>query len=149
MTIDKIHARSSGPIHILTHQPVEGRNRNGGLRFGEMERDNVITYGATEILLDRLVDQSDAYWTVVCDKCGIFAIPSERDHKKKNYDEDMDVQTGLADRPFCRVCQSYDFVRPLKIPYAFKLLIQELQACHIGSRMELRKKENAFDVPGL
>jgi DNA-directed RNA polymerase II subunit RPB2 len=119
MVADKVHSRSTGPIQVLTRQPVEGRSREGGLRFGEMERDCMISHGASAFLKERLLDQSDTYETQVCKDCGMFAI------------HDVDKQNM-----YCNACNKAD-VFTVKMPYACKLLFQELYSMNITPRMNL------------
>lgn len=102
---DKMHARATGPVTTLTRQPLEGRSRDGGLRFGEMERDCMIAHGASKFLQERLFEQSDKYSVTICRKCGNFATNTQE----------------------CKACET-DKVASVKLPYVSKLLIQELNA---------------------
>jgi len=121
MVRDKQHSRAKGPVQILTRQPVEGRARAGGLRFGEMERDAIIGHGAALFLKERLMDQSDIYRTCVCKVCGIIGID----------DAQKSVMT-------CKACKSKENVDKIEIPYACKLLFQELMSMNIVPKMILK-----------
>jgi DNA-directed RNA polymerase I subunit RPA2 len=70
MVSDKVQVRTTGPVNPLTHQPVKGRKRGGGIRFGEMERDAIIAHGASFILQDRLNNCSDYDQSFICKTCG-------------------------------------------------------------------------------
>ena len=116
MVLDKMHGRSTGPRAVLTRQPTEGRSRDGGLRLGEMERDCLIAYGASMLLVERLMISSDAFNVDVCNTCGLLAYSG-----------------------WCNMCQSSANVCSIKIPYACKLLFQELQSMNIVPRLKLEK----------
>ncbi|QGR53808.2 DNA-directed RNA polymerase RPB2 [Moumouvirus maliensis] len=123
MVGDKTHSRSRGPTQLLTRQPPEGkRSRDGGLRIGEMERDAICAHGIAQFLKERLVDNSDIYTAYVCDYCGMFAhkVPD-----KKYYT--------------CTGCQNSTSVSKVVIPYAFKLLMQELASINILGRIRTSK----------
>ena len=124
MAADKDHARSRGPIHMLSRQPTEGRARDGGLRFGEMERDCVIAHGAAEFLRDRLLDNSDPSTITLCGSCGLLAQPAA---------ESTHVRHKQA---FCKNCGTGVAVRDMRSPFAFRLLVQELQAMSIAVRFD-------------
>lgn len=119
MVLDKMHARARGPRAVLTRQPTEGRSRDGGLRLGEMERDCVIAYGASQLLLERLMISSDAFEVDVCNKCGLMGYSG-----------------------WCTSCKSAENVIKMTIPYAAKLLFQELLSMNIAPRLKL---EDVFE----
>eukprot|EP00735_Rhodelphis_limneticus_P006952 TRINITY_DN19427_c0_g1::TRINITY_DN19427_c0_g1_i1::g.7866::m.7866 TRINITY_DN19427_c0_g1::TRINITY_DN19427_c0_g1_i1::g.7866 ORF type:complete len:1164 (-),score=318.42,sp/Q9NW08/RPC2_HUMAN/63.38/0.0,RNA_pol_Rpb2_6/PF00562.23/3.8e-120,RNA_pol_Rpb2_1/PF04563.10/8.2e-49,RNA_pol_Rpb2_1/PF04563.10/1.3e+03,RNA_pol_Rpb2_7/PF04560.15/3.9e-28,RNA_pol_Rpb2_2/PF04561.9/1.3e-24,RNA_pol_Rpb2_4/PF04566.8/2.6e+03,RNA_pol_Rpb2_4/PF04566.8/3.2e-22,RNA_pol_Rpb2_3/PF04565.11/1.2e+02,RNA_pol_Rpb2_3/PF04565.11/7.6e-21, len=114
MVMDKMHARARGPRAVLTRQPTEGRSRDGGLRLGEMERDCLIGYGTSALLMERLMHSSDAFTVHVCQTCGL-----------------------LGWKNWCQHCRSSQDVSLLRIPYACKLLFQELQSMNVIPRLTL------------
>lgn len=132
MVQDKMHSRSRGPRQVLTRQPTEGRSRDGGLRLGEMERDCLIAYGgelnisplfsnnlptfkASQLLLERLMLSSDAHEVDICEKCGMMGYQN-----------------------WCTTCKSSKAVVKMTIPYAAKLLIQELISMNVMPRLVLQ-----------
>ena len=118
MVNDKQHSRSIGPMVNLTRQPAEGRSRDGGLRFGEMERDCMCSHGASRFTRGRLYDASDKYQVNVCNKCGLIAA----------YNNVMKIHV-------CKTCDNRVDFSYVEIPYACKLLLQELQTMNIAPRI--------------
>jgi DNA-directed RNA polymerase II subunit RPB2 len=120
MVSDKVQSRSRGPVQSLVRQPTEGRAKEGGLRFGEMERDCIISHGAAKFLKERLFDVSDAFRLHVCDVCGLFAIAR------------LDKDTFE-----CKMCRDKGRVSQICMPYAAKLMIQELMTMNILPRLSM------------
>ena len=118
---DKIHSRSSnGPVVFLTRQPSEGRSRAGGLRVGEMERDAILSHGASLFLKEKMLDCSDNSKQYICKTCGMTMVSNSG---KNLYS--------------CNYCKNGIDPSQIRIPYAFKLIIQELQAMSIALRISI------------
>ncbi len=118
MVNDKQHSRSIGPMVNLTRQPAEGRSRDGGLRFGEMERDCMISHGTSRFTKGRIYDASDAFSVFVCNKCGLIASFNNKEHIH-----------------YCNTCGNRNDFKYVEIPYACKLLFQELITMNIAPRI--------------
>jgi len=128
MVNDKQHSRSIGPMVNLTRQPAEGRSRDGGFRIGEMERDVMIAHGASRFCRERLYDVSDKYSVHVCKKCGMIA--SFNDGNKNRMYANADFTIHL-----CKTCDNKTEFARVEIPYACKLLFQELQTINVVPRI--------------
>ncbi len=118
MVNDKQHSRCIGPMVNLTRQPAEGRSRDGGLRFGEMERDCMISHGASRFTKERIYDVSDKYSVYVCKLCGMIAIYSEKKHVH-----------------LCKMCDNRTEFSKVNIPFSCKLLFQELISMNVVPRI--------------
>ena len=138
MVKDKINYRARGPVSNLTRQTVQGRANDGGLRIGEMERDGVIAHGMTHFLNDSLMNRGDEYFIAVCNQSGVLAFYNE---KKKIFFSPMidgpiqftdNVTENMRVNAVSKYGKTFSIVR---IPYAFKLLMQELATMNIQLRL--------------
>jgi DNA-directed RNA polymerase II subunit RPB2 len=118
MVNDKQHSRSFGPMVNLTRQPAEGRSRDGGLRFGEMEKDAMVSHGAAKFTRGRMYDASDKYSVFTCNKCGLIA----------SYNDQLHIHC-------CKTCDNRVDFSYVEIPYACKLLFQELTTMNVVPRI--------------
>ncbi|KAK8812330.1 hypothetical protein WA158_007564 [Blastocystis sp. Blastoise] len=114
MVKDKVFARAKGPRVALTHQPTQGRARDGGLRVGEMEKDCLVAHGTSMLLIERLLLSSDPFLASICTKCGL-----------------------LAQKDWCQYCKTGSYINLVRIPYACKLLFQELQSMNVIPKITL------------
>lgn len=118
MSGDKIHSRDTGPVVSMTRQPAEGRSSHGGLRFGEMERDCMISHGSAYFLKERMMDVSDKYTIYTCNTCHMICPGNSK--------------RGIYE---CKRCKNYGDFTKSYIPYSCKLLIQELMTMSLGPRL--------------
>lgn len=122
MVLDKVHGRARGPRQALTRQPLEGRSRDGGLKIGEMEKDAIVAHGMGQFFKERMMETSDISKVHVCDICGMFA-------------------SKVIDKDYyrCNGCHNSTRISTVVIPYACKLLFQELTAVNVLPRIRTEK----------
>ncbi|MDD5193100.1 MAG: DNA-directed RNA polymerase subunit B'' [Candidatus Nanoarchaeia archaeon] len=120
MVANKLHARASGKVTLLTRQPIEGRAKGGALRLGEMEQQALVAHGASLLLKERY--DSDKVILHICSKCGSVAI-----------------EDTLRNKLICSMCNSQE-IEPVEVSYAFKLLVDEIQSLHIRTKFNLKNK---------
>ena len=140
MVKDKVNYRTTGPRTALTRQTVGGRANDGGLRIGEMERDAVISHGATNFLTESMMERGDKYYMAVCNKTGMISVynSSRNLFFSPMADGPIKYTGSLNDSEKMRVMNITKFGRSFSIiciPYSLKLLIQELQCMNITMRI--------------
>ncbi|MFH1544562.1 MAG: DNA-directed RNA polymerase subunit B [archaeon] len=122
MVAHKIQSRSRGPVQILTRQPTEGKEKEGGLRFGEMEGETLVGHGAAMLLQEKFIADSDRVIELVCEKCGVIAIDDQ-----------------VRNRRTCSLCNG-SAIYPVEMSYGFKLLLDELKTLGIYPKLILKER---------
>jgi len=138
MVKDKINYRAKGKMEQLTRQTVGGRANDGGLRIGEMERDGVIAHGAARFLQESMLTRGDEYYMAVCNNTGAVAIYNSSQNLFLSPMADGPIKFNTTIDKNLNIENVSKYGRQfsiLKIPYAFKLLIQELQTMNIQMRL--------------
>lgn len=138
MVKDKINYRAQGPRTVLTRQTVQGRANDGGLRIGEMERDSIISHGATKFLSESMLKRGDEYYMAICNNTGTIAIYNEYKNifispfadGPLKFNDNIDGNKNIE--IITKYGRSFSII---KVPYCFKLLMQELQAMNIQMRI--------------
>ena len=128
MVNDKQHSRAIGPMVNLTRQPAEGRSRDGGFRIGEMERDVMLAHGVSSFCKERMFDVSDKYSVHVCKKCGMIAAYNDGNNNRISSNTDFTIH-------LCKTCGNKTDFALVNMPYAYKLLSQELQTINVVPRI--------------
>ena len=150
MVKDKINYRAQGPRTVLTRQPVQGRANDGGLRIGEMERDGLIAHGVTKFLQESMLIRGDEYFMAICNKTGAIAIYNDSYNLFLSPFADGPIKfNGTLDdkmniENITKFGRSFSIIR---IPYTFKLLLQELQSMNI--QMRLITEENIEQLTNM
>ena len=129
MVSDKYQVRTTGPVHNLTRQPIKGRKRAGGIRFGEMERDSLLAHGVSFLLQDRLMNCSDYSQCHVCSYCGTILSPFAR--TISTFEKTSSIIT-------CQLCNATDGIRSVAIPFVFRYLCTELVSMNVRLKLSIK-----------
>ncbi|XP_071438039.1 DNA-directed RNA polymerase I subunit RPA2 [Pithys albifrons albifrons] len=129
MVSDKFQVRTTGPRDAVTNQPVKGRNVEGGIRFGEMERDALLAHGTSFLLQDRLFNCSDGSIAYVCTSCGSITSPVL---------EKLPHSSVASSRRYsCSVCSEVDSIEVVPVPHVFCYFVAELAAMNIKTKLKV------------
>ena len=135
MVSDKYQVRTTGPVHNLTQQPIKGRKRAGGIRFGEMERDSLLAHGVSFLLQDRLMNCSDYSHSYVCRFCGKLLSPQS----VPEHGSSAAVSGGgVRNRVRCVTCGKTEGIDVIAVPYVFRYLCSELVAMGVKLRLNVK-----------
>jgi|UPI00043EBA79 DNA-directed RNA polymerase I subunit RPA2 len=139
MVSDKSQVRATGKMNSLTRQPVKGRKKGGGIRFGEMERDSLLAHGCAFLLQDRLMNCSDKHIATVCTNCGsLLSNATQRATVETAGQGDLAIAMKSKTQWFCTVCQSGESCQAVAMPYVFRYLANELAAMNIKMSLSLK-----------
>ncbi|XP_061601035.1 DNA-directed RNA polymerase I subunit RPA2 [Cololabis saira] len=131
MVSDKFQVRTTGARDKVTNQPVGGRNIQGGIRFGEMERDALLAHGSAFLLHDRLFNCSDRSVAQVCVDCGSLLSPL-LEKPPPSWSATRHRNT------VCTLCGKSDAIASVSVPYVFRYFVAELAAMNIRVKLDVK-----------
>ncbi|KVI11384.1 DNA-directed RNA polymerase, subunit 2 [Cynara cardunculus var. scolymus] len=138
MVSDKFQVRSTGTVDQVTRQPIKGRKKGGGIRFGEMERDSLLAHGAAYLLHDRLHSSSDHHIADICSICGSILTTTLIERQKKTMRETKGLPPAREPKKVtCVSCQTSKGMETVAMPYVFRYLAAELAAMNIRMTLQL------------
>lgn len=142
-----MQVRSTGQVDQLTHQPIKGRKRGGGIRFGEMERDSLLAHGASYLLHDRLHTSSDHHIADVCSLCGSLLTSSVVNVQQKRLIQEIGkLPPGRTPKKVtCYSCGTSKGMETVAMPYVFRYLAAELASMNIKVTLQLSDREGVTD----
>ncbi|EXC31692.1 putative DNA-directed RNA polymerase I subunit RPA2 [Morus notabilis] len=140
MVSDKFQVRSTGIIDQVTRQPIKGRKRGGGIRFGEMERDSMLAHGAAYLLHDRLHTCSDYHIANVCSLCGSILTTTFLYQQKRVREIGGLPPIKSSRKATCHACHTSKGMETVAMPYVFRYLASELAAMNIKMTLQLKVK---------
>lgn len=133
-----LQVRATGTVDQITRQPIKGRKRGGGIRFGEMERDAMLAHGAAYLLHDRLHTCSDHHIADVCSLCGSILTTSIMQPQKRAERKIGGLPPGRTPKKVtCHACQTSKGMETVAMPYVFRYLAAELAAMNIKMTIQL------------
>ena len=139
-----MQVRSTGPVDQITRQPIKGRKRGGGIRFGEMERDSMLAHGAAYLLHDRLHTCSDYHIADVCSICGSILTTHYQPQRRIVRDIGGLPPVKAPKKVVCHACQTSKGIETVAMPYVFRYLAAELAAMNI--KMTLHLNDGAWHL---
>ncbi|ANQ08056.1 DNA-directed RNA polymerase subunit beta [Plasmodium coatneyi] len=143
MAYDKAQVRRTGPICNLTHQPLKGKKKHGGIRLGEMERDGLISHGCSFIINERFLMNSDGHECFVCPQCGLILSPI----MQFTCSGEMVKGRSIGGRSKIAVCKSCGVsCKIVYVPYVLRYLLNELVCLNVTIRLNIKSVENMFDM---
>lgn len=120
-TNDSVYSHKVSPTDVISHQPIEGRSNDGGLKIGEMEAQVFSSGGSFKFLKEKLLDHSDKFDIYICNTCN---------KKATAVNEEYNIYK-------CNTCKNAAKIYKVPFGWSNKQFYDELESCNIGTKFEL------------